>query len=273
MTECLEFEGKTVAKAIQKAAEKLNLNADSLPHEVLSFGSSGIFGIVGARKARIRVCLADGDRGAPENLAREVDAEDAPVDDSAGTTIESSPTEVVAEDDAAERGREAIERIVRAITTGVAISVAAGDGVVRYTLEGGNLGLIIGKKGQTLEAIHYLVEKIVNKGLEQRVRIYIDVGGYLLNRKQNLSQLAARMAKKARMTGKPTTVGQMSAYDRRIVHMALRDDPSVRTQSVGEGAIRKLVIFPKRRPSKEAARPERKDRARCAAGNGPESAS
>jgi spoIIIJ-associated protein len=133
------------------------------------------------------------------------------------------------------------------MTTGATIRVVRDDGRLGYDIKGGNLGIMIGKRGQTLEAIHYLAEKIVNKNRQKRVRIEIDVGGYLHNRRQNLRQLAAQVAEKARLTGKPATVGQMNAHDRRIIHMALRDDGHVRTQSVGAGFMRKLVIYPKQR--------------------------
>ena len=107
--------------------------------------------------------------------------------------------------------------------------------------------MLIGKRGQTLEAIQYLVEKIVNKQNEARIRILVDVEGYLDTRQSNLKRMASKMADKAQKINKPVTIGQMNAYDRRIVHLHLKDNQAVRTQSVGEGYYRKLVIFPKRR--------------------------
>ena len=110
--------------------------------------------------------------------------------------------------------------------------------------------MLIGKKGQTLEAMQSLVEKIVNKQNNSnngdKIRIQVDVEGYLETRKINLEKLARRMAVKSKRTSKPISLGQMSAYDRRIVHMALKDDSGVRTQSRGEGYLRKVVIFPKK---------------------------
>jgi spoIIIJ-associated protein len=106
--------------------------------------------------------------------------------------------------------------------------------------------MLIGKRGQTLEAIQYLVEKIVNKQNEHRVRVLVDVEGYLKTRKSNLQKLAAKMAEKAQKTQKPVTIGQMNAYDRRTVHLHLKSNSAVRTQSVGEGYYRKLIIFPKK---------------------------
>ena len=157
--------------------------------------------------------------------------------------------------DAAETGRVIIEKIIGTMTAGASVRVSQEDRRLRYNIEGGDLGIMIGKRGQTLAAIHYLVEKIINKNFRQRIRIDIDVGGYMLNRRQNLRQLALRMAQKARQSGKPATVGQMNAHDRRIIHMILKDDASVRTQSVGEGHIRKLMIFPNRRLNRKNGQP------------------
>jgi spoIIIJ-associated protein len=112
---------------------------------------------------------------------------------------------------------------------------------------GGNAGVLIGKKGQTLEAIQSLVDKIVNKhnDYHDRIRVQVDVEGYLATRELNLEKLAMRMADKSKKIRKPISLGQMNGYDRRIVHMALKDDQEVQTKSRGEGYIRKLVIFPK----------------------------
>jgi spoIIIJ-associated protein len=116
-------------------------------------------------------------------------------------------------------------------------------------VSGGNSAVLIGKRGQTLEAIQYLVEKIVNKNRKGRVGIHVDVEGYLEKRRIRLQRLAVRMAEKVKSTGKPSAIGQMNAHDRRIVHIALQDDNRVRTQSKGEGFLKKLVIFPKKNSS------------------------
>lgn len=95
--------------------------------------------------------------------------------------------------------------------------------------------------------MQYLVEKIINKHSEQRIRIQIDIEGYLKKRQNNLKGLAERLAEKAKRSGKPITIGQMNAHDRRIVHIALRDDNGVRTQSVGDGFLKNLLIFPRKK--------------------------
>ena len=125
-------------------------------------------------------------------------------------------------------------------------------GRVVYHVEGGKTAVIIGKRGQTLEAIQYIVERIVNKQSENRLRLQIDIAGYLENKKTNLEQRALHLAEKAKETGKPVTVGELNVYDRKIVHMCLKEDGDIKTQSMGSGPYRKLVIFPKKSsPTKE----------------------
>jgi len=255
MASVLEFEGKNVDMAVKAACEALNLPKDKLHYTVVSQGSTGIFGIVGVKKAKISVT-------APESDPREA-ADHNPVEENReqifvpkqGYTGENMGSQVATDlndfdpdalENSAQIGRMALRNIIDTITSGASISVKENNGRIQFQVEGGNAALLIGKRGQTLEAIQYLVEKIVNKRNQKRVRIQVDVEGYLQNRKANLQELALRMAEKTKKTGKPCTIGQMNAHDRRIVHLALKDDKKVRTQSVGDGFLRKLVIFPRK---------------------------
>jgi len=115
-----------------------------------------------------------------------------------------------------------------------------------FNVVGGNAGVLIGKRGQNLEAIQYLIDKIVNKKSEKRIRLQVDVEGYIKARKENLTKLAEKLAEKTKKTGRPSTIGQISAQDRRTVHLTLKSDKEVRTQSIGDGYYRKLVIFPRK---------------------------
>ncbi len=176
----------------------------------------------------------------------------------AGSSLRLEPTDDVESDsdeennrpevngDYLEIGKNGLQRIIDFITTGADISVEETSERIMFCVKGGNSGVLIGKRGQTLEAIQYLVEKIVNKNTKQRVRVQVDIEGYLDSRKAKLKSLASRLSEKAKRTGRPVTVGQLNAHDRRIVHISLRDDTDVRTQSMGEGFYRKLVIFPKK---------------------------
>jgi len=303
MSSCVEFEGKAVDNAVQEASDKLNIPKEQLKYKVVSYGSSGIFGLVGVKKARISVTLpknADISKSSIINSSDKNSAEDKKTAESESEsglavsglaeeksesnsltpekeqiktnfekeTEQSASSSIVQEafentsdekpdkndakpcsfpQDAIDNGREALQRIIDFITIDASISVSKGEDRLFFNVTGGNAGVLIGKRGQTLEAIQYLVEKIINKKSQERIRIQIDVEDYLDNRKANLESLAGRLAEKTRNTGKPSTIGQMNAHDRRIIHLSLKDDPGVRTQSIGDGFYRKLVIFPKRK--------------------------
>lgn len=281
MPSCLEFEAKAVDKAVEKASETLNIPVEKLKYNVISYGSSGIFGLVGVKKAKISVTVPEHsklktapafpDHGLEHPYGREhaegekdavAEEKKEPPEDSIETTSErvallveetfgpeKAPADL--ESEALDMGRDALRRIIDFITTGAEINVEAGEDRILFNIEGGNAGVLIGKRGQTLEAIQYLVEKIINRQSEKRIRIQIDVEGYLDNRRENLKSLARKLAEKAKSTGKPATIGQMNAHDRRIIHLTLKNDQGVRTQSIGDGFYRKLVIFPKKRRKKQ----------------------
>ena len=262
MTQCFEFEGKNVKKAIHRASETLNIPKEKLDHEVISYGSTGIFGLVGTKKAKIRVTLPASDNyKSPVEAALE-EIENQPTESEAPDDCQLVPDDVEApvveeiDADALQKGLDALKTLVDFITDGTEIHMEQRGSRILYRVEGGNAGILIGKRGKTLEALQYMIEKIVNKNSDKRIYVRVDIGGYLEKRKQNLTRLAFRMADKAQQTGKPTTLNQMNAQDRRIIHLALKDRSGVRTQSVGEGHVRKLVIIPKR----GAARRNSKDR-------------
>jgi spoIIIJ-associated protein len=257
MTSDKEYEGKNVDAAVAAASESLGVLPEALSYEVVSYGATGIFGLVGNKKARIRV-------SAPANL------ETAPVEKTVPDPMdtESIKEELLSEFDKSfqpqapprsrrtvplaeitpeiiEQTKDVLGTIVGVISDDASIVDEQRNGRLVLNVVGGNSGVLIGRRGQTLEAIQYLVEKVINKGREDRVLVQVDVEGYLETRRTNLEELAARMADKAKRRGRPTTIGQMNAHDRRIIHLSLKDDPNVRTQSVGEGHLRKLVIFPK----------------------------
>jgi spoIIIJ-associated protein len=257
MSPSLEFEDKNVEMAVRKACEELNIPREKLKHDVISYGSTGIFGLVGTKKARIRVTLPktskdvkyeDSNRKKQKtvSLGQIEKSTDSPLD-AAPDNIEISPSE----GDPKEIGRDAIQRIVDLITTDATIFVEERSNRFFFNIKGGNSAVLIGKRGQTLEAIQYIVEKIINKQRNERVGIQVDVEGYLEKRRLSLEKTAFRLAEKVKRTGKPATMGQMNSHDRRIVHISLKDDNMVRTQSMGEGILRKLVIFPKKNSSRK----------------------
>jgi spoIIIJ-associated protein len=252
MSPWLEFEDKSVEKAVQKACEQLDIPKEKLEHNVISYGSSGIFGLVGTKKARIRVMLPEPTQVADMEkpvIRKQNESYQKQEMKPEGTSIEATLNNFEIHhfpDDPVDLGRSVLQNIIDRITTDARISTGESSEHILFNIEGGNAAVLIGKRGQTLEAIQYLVEKIVNKHIEPRIRIQIDVEGYLETRRTNLKRLAERLAEKSKRTRKPVTIGQMNAQERRVVHLALKDDNGVRTQSMGDGYYRKLVIFPKK---------------------------
>jgi spoIIIJ-associated protein len=120
---------------------------------------------------------------------------------------------------------------------------------ILLNIKGDGSGLLIGRKGQTLDALEYLINKIVHKGAEDKKRIVVDTENYRLRREDSLVQLAQRLAEKAKRLGRPVTISPMSAHDRRIIHLALQDDKTLRTWSTGSGLYRKVIISPEKKSS------------------------
>jgi spoIIIJ-associated protein len=233
MAASLEFKAKNVEKAVEKASEKLNMPKKEIKYEVLSYGSSGIFGLAGAKKAKIRIQLPEEalpSASTPEISETPLIAADRIDDSEPSDAFDLDPDDAVGKDilkdgqvysfpeDPVGMGRNVLQRIVDAITTDAQISVDEDSERIFFNVNGGNAGILIGKHGQTLDAIQSIVEKVINKRRKNRKRI-----------------------------SKPISLGEMNAYDRRIVHIALKDNPDVLTRSRGEGPLRKLVIFPKNR--------------------------
>jgi len=146
--------------------------------------------------------------------------------------------------------REESARVLRDILErmGIEAEVSAFDDGERIILDahGTESGLVIGKKGSTLDALQYLVNRIVSKKPMDGPGIVVDAEGYRGRREESLVDLAKRLAEKAVKSGRPVPVEPMSAHDRRIVHMALVDDGRVKTESEGEGLFRRVIIHPQR---------------------------
>lgn len=212
-----EFEGKTTEEAIENACRQLKLTKDEIDIEIIEPGSAGIFGLVGGRKAKVKV-MTTGEE--PE-----------PVEETNGVAI----------------AKDALENILTLIPMeGTTVSAAQNDGTIALNIEGDTSGLLIGRKGRTLDALQFIVNKIVNKALEKRTQVVVDSENYRQRRRESLIQMALRMGEKAKNIGKPVVTNLLNPHDRRIVHMALRDDESLDTKSRGEGILKKILIIPER---------------------------
>ncbi len=223
----VEATGKSVDEAIEKALKELGADREQVEAEVLAEGSRGILGL-GRQEARVRVTLTQ--------LAGVVDEwkEVAPVP--------SGERDVAAI--AAETLRNLLHHM--GIEAEVNVRERPTNDLMPVVLdvEGENLGILIGRQGETLRDLQYITRLMVSRSFQHWVNVVVDVGGYKKRRQRVLTELSERMAERVIAEGKPVTLEPMPAHERRIVHMALRDHRSVRTESIDEGARRKVVIMP-----------------------------
>ena len=217
----LEINAPTVEEAIQKALEQLNVSREEVEVTVVKEGKSGILGL-GAEEAVVIV----------RSLVMEPEER-------------SEITEVA---------KEVLESLL--VRLGVEASVVSeaeppfepGTGaseVITINVTGDDLGILIGRRGQTLAALQHMVRLIVAHQMKSRVPLVIDVEGYKQRRYSALQALAWRMAEQVKERNRQFALEPMPAYERRIIHLTLADDPDVTTESTGVGEVRKVVIMPK----------------------------
>jgi spoIIIJ-associated protein len=128
---------------------------------------------------------------------------------------------------------------------------------ISLTLQGADEGLLIGKRGQTLDALQYVVNKILSKQGREKKQVIVDTEDYRKKREEALVSLAEKVSQKVRKTKKPVTLGNMTARERRIIHLTLQNDDTVVTKSRGEGHNRKIIVRPGRRSGPHGPRPPR----------------
>ncbi len=118
------------------------------------------------------------------------------------------------------------------------------DGDICLDIKGDQEGILIGKDGRTLESLQMLIRRMVDKALKNAARVVLDVDGYRKRRAESLIALAQRVGEKVKRTGQPLTIGPFSAHDRRTIHITFKEDPSLETESLGEGELKKVRIIP-----------------------------
>jgi spoIIIJ-associated protein len=237
--ESLEVNGKTVADAIKRATELTGRPEADLQVTVLSEGSRGILGI-GGEDAHIIVAVKASPPGPPDEVEPPLSATAA--EEHTHDITERAPiTEELAND-----ARMVLLDLLDLMSMDTDVEVQQRDNNLVLEVIGEDLGLLIGRRGETLAALQFLLNLILAKRLKKWARVVVDVEGYRARREETLGGLARRIAFRVRETGQPIALEAMPANERRIIHMALADNPHVATGSVGEGDHRKVVISPKR---------------------------
>jgi len=236
----IEMIAPSIDEAIERGAAELGLPVDAFDVEVLDEGSRGLFGLAG-RQARVRLTVKPAFAQADEEQAGEAERE--------FTGVESAALE----DDALRISQETVEELLVRMDIEARVRAHWGEadepGKIRplyVDILGDDLSILIGRRGETLAALQYITRLIVGKELKRPVAVLIDVEGYRARRERQLRRLARRMASQAIETERTMTLEPMPAFERRIIHIELRDEPQVETVSVGEGNRRKVTIIPKR---------------------------
>lgn len=227
----VEKRGRSVEEAVRAALAELGAEREEVDVEVLDEGSKGIFGLL-AKEARVVVTVkesvgtgvdGDGEEYRPaRSAAGDVDV------DIEGTAI------------------QLIEDISRAMGFAVECEAHEDDEAIYIDVTGAEVGALIGRRGQTLDALQYLVNLAANRNAIEHKRVVVDAEGYRRRREETLRRLAVQLADKARRSGQEVVLEPMAAYERRIIHLELQESPYVTTRSIGEEPFRKVVITTKK---------------------------
>jgi spoIIIJ-associated protein len=248
--------GKTVEDAITNGLEMLRVRRDQVDIEVITPGSRGVLGF-GAENARVKLLV---------KLPPEPEPEPEPIIEPK-LEPEPKPLEIVAEppspveqlepgtdeEAAGEVGKEVLTEILRLMNVRASVEITVGHELadegqpppIVLNITGEDLGILIGRRGDTLRALQYLVRLMVSHRLKHWTNLVVDVENYVIRRRRTLESLAQRVADQALRQGRMQALEPMPAYERRIIHVTLRKNPAVTTQSVGEGERRKVTIIPK----------------------------
>lgn len=209
MADFKNYSAKTVEDAITQASVALGVTSDKLEYEVLEKGSSGLLGIFGVKPAVIKA-------------RKKVTVLD--------------------------EGREFLEKVFDKMNMDVTIDMKYNEEEksVSINLIGGDMGVLIGKRGQTLDSLQHLVSLIINKHSEDYLRVKLDTENYRERRKETLENLAKNIAYKVKRTRRPVSLEPMNPYERRIIHATLQDDRYVVTKSEGEEPFRHVIVLLKK---------------------------
>jgi len=209
--EFIEVSAKTVDEALTEALIQLGATSDQVEYEVIEKGSTGFLGI-GSKPAVIKIRKK--------------------------CTVEDNI-------------REFLEKVFKAMDLEVEIIINKEDNTYNVELKGADMGVLIGKRGQTLDSLQYLANLAVNKNSEEYVKVKIDTEDYRNRRKETLENLAKNIAYKVKRTKRPVSLEPMNPFERRVIHSALQNDKFVTTHSEGEEPYRHVVVTLKRNDRRE----------------------
>ncbi|WP_442766179.1 RNA-binding cell elongation regulator Jag/EloR [Mitsuokella multacida] len=274
MADTMEWTGRTVEAALEAAAADLGCAPASLEYTVLEQPSRGFLGLIGRKDARIRVRDIDG-AAVAETKAADPSADMAELETRLEEEVEETQVDAPAKAASAkaakakdavslleqeQRARKFLEDVFAAMKIEVELQRSEMEEGILFQIEGESLGILIGKHGQTLDALQYLTNLAANRGVAgERLHVQLDIEGYRARREETLTRLAGHLAEKACRIGQEIHLEPMNRHERKIIHMALQDSRKVSTYSAGDEPRRYVVIVPRRRRRAESNRCSREN--------------
>ena len=234
----MEFKGKTKNDAITEACRHFSIPSDKLDYEVIDEGKAGLFGL-GAKPAVIKARVKE-DSEEPKETQKLVDSPEISSVKEYAENIVDIDVEAVS--------KKFLMDVFAAMNLNVEINTKYNDSLknLDVDLSGDEMGVLIGKRGQTLDSLQYLISLVVNKGTGEYIRVKVDTENYRQRRKETLENLAKNISYKVKRTRRPVSLEPMNPYERRIIHSALQNDKYVTTHSEGEEPFRRVVVTQKR---------------------------
>ena len=248
--EIITVSKKTVEEAITEACIQLGLASTDIGFDVVEKGSAGFLGI-GAKQAVIKAWKKEEKKETPKTVEKIEKTVETKVEEVKEEVVDAVEQEVFEkEEKLAEiepQTKEACEKFLYDVlkTMGMEVAITSDideDGSLSINMEGDNMGILIGKRGQTLDSLQYLTNRVANKMQDGYVRVKLDTENYRQRRKETLENLAKNIAHKVKRTKKAVSLEPMNPYERRIIHSALQGDKYVSTHSEGDEPYRRVVV-------------------------------
>lgn len=251
----VETSAETVDKAIELALQELNVSRESIEYEVLEESKKTFFGMFGKNLVKVRVKIIQ----APEeklevlkvNIEENQEFEEVLEANETKSFVRNEREYLPPSNEVLEcaeiKAKIFLQKIFDTMQLKVIMEKMVNkDRVININIHGDDVSILIGRHGQTLDSLQYLTNLIVNRGLEQRVKVVVDVEKYRKRRNDTLTTLALRIAAKVKRTKEKEVLAPMNPHERKIVHMALQNDFKISTYSEGDEPYRKIVVCPKR---------------------------
>ena len=251
MAKIIEKSAKTVEDALKAALEELDVKESDVEYEIIEEPSKGFLGLIGTKPAKIRVTVtknnSDKSKIKSENPIKEdISAKEEIIEKPVKKSDESSnelPENLFEAN--IKKAESFLQDIFSKMQLEAKIETVLSEEGCTIGVYGENLGILIGKHGQTLDALQYIVNLAANRGQKQRIRFFIDVENYRARRVETLQNLARNLAERAVRMNQDVKLEPMSRHERKVIHMSLQNNEDITTHSVGEDPYRYIVISPK----------------------------